>query len=259
MLKRFLKPRFACGLLLLCVSLYSFAFAQPVVHLVASEYPPDTSEIIPGGGTMDRQVKRAFELAGYQVKVTYYPWARAYELAKTGRVDGIYDFWMTPERAAFFVGSKPVSDMHFAIYGRLTSKERPGSLDDLRGKRIGIVNGYAYPQEIQPLKKQFDTSMEDTNNFQKLVMGRVDYVVSTIDTTNYLAGYSGLSFFDKVYQTDIKLSPLSRGVAFPKANPRHLLLQKAFNEGLQKLKLEQKSQAKHPGKKQTLLSYRDKY
>ncbi|WP_018151375.1 substrate-binding periplasmic protein [Leeia oryzae] len=254
-----MKRRFACGLLLACTAMYSSATVQPVVNLVASEYPPDTSESMPGGGVMDRQVKRAFELAGYKVNVTYYPWARAYELAKTGRVDGIYDFWMTPERAAYFVGSKPVSDMHFAIYGRLSSKERPRSLNDLRGKRIGIVNGYAYPQEMQPLKNQLDASLADTNNFQKLVMGRVDYVISTIETTNYLAGYSGQSFFDKVYQTDITLSTLSRGVAFPKANPKHLQLQKAFNEGLQKLKLEQKYKAKHPGKKPTLLSYRDLY
>lgn len=69
-----------------------------LVRLAVEEYPPFTSEKLPGKGLLSIVVKEAFELEGIESEITFYPGSRAYKQAQSGQSDGTYNWADREER-----------------------------------------------------------------------------------------------------------------------------------------------------------------
>ncbi|MCB6184918.1 transporter substrate-binding domain-containing protein [Leeia sp. TBRC 13508] len=232
-------PSLFLGLSILASStVYAKDETYKLVHLVASEYPPTTSEKMPNGGLLDQKVKEAFRLAGYEVKVTFLPFARGYAMAKAGKFDGIYDLWMTPERAKDFLPSHSVHHSIFSIYGRSDDAYPPKFISQLKGHTVGLVSSYGYPNEISKGVLQLDYSNDDISIFRKVLMGRTDYAVATKERVDWLLQTDLSASKLRLYKTEIQLNNLDSVVGFPIHAPRSQELIKAFNKGLEQLNKE---------------------
>ncbi|MBN1931527.1 MAG: transporter substrate-binding domain-containing protein [Desulfobacterales bacterium] len=80
------------------------------------------------------------------------------------------------------------------------------NLDSLKGKKVGIVKGYPYLQDIKNSNFILDNgAMDDSTNVKKLVSGRVDAIIDNIIRTGSVIDELGvsdkISYAKKPFQT----------------------------------------------------------
>jgi len=113
-----------------------------------------------------------------------YPWKRAVVETFEGRIDTLYCAFFSSERAKFtYYPDESIVDAKYLLYVRVEDKKRLkyDSLKDLDAKRIGILRGASYPEVFTAYIKEhafFEEVTKPTQNFQKLFLGRVDYIVA---------------------------------------------------------------------------------
>lgn len=115
--------------------------------------------------------------AGIEIDIQLLPWARAYARAKKG--DGaIVGLSWTEERSAIFDYSKAVFNDDMVVVVDAERAFEFESIDDLRGKRIGVLLGASFGEEFETAKDQsLFTVAEVVRPEQRLLMllaGRID-------------------------------------------------------------------------------------
>ncbi len=136
-----------CYFLLALISLNQLASAESeLIELKAAAdlWPPYIDESLPLGGLSVQIADAALRTQGYTVRNHIYPWARALEQAKQGKVDLILDAWFTQERSEFFMYSRPYIDGPIKF---IKLKDDPfvyKGLSSLKGKTVGLVRDYGY-------------------------------------------------------------------------------------------------------------------
>lgn len=160
-------------------------FLKPPNHLkfIVINYPPYVfKEKGEWKGIDVELVERAFESMGFKVELIRMPPMRAFILLKEKAVDGAFSLEVTPERLSFlnFVLEVPVSRGIDVLFSR---KENPLDFDDLKGKRCGVVAGYAGENYLKTLGAIVVHVSEDLTGIKMLHMGRIDAFL-----TNYLVG-----------------------------------------------------------------------
>jgi polar amino acid transport system substrate-binding protein len=147
--------------------------------LTNGEWNPYTGVDLPGYGCDSRVVSEVFAQIGYSVEFGFFPWARAYHLAEIGEYDGTMEWDDTPEhRDAFYISSEALSEQEWVFYFRVDKPFLWKSLDDLRGRTVGVTSNYAYSDAFNDLIKSgkvfFAEASSDEANFKKLLSGRID-------------------------------------------------------------------------------------
>lgn len=184
------RLRLLLATLLALATLATPALAAPRhLVLVASEYPPYTSEGLAHGGPMSEITVTALRKAGYEVQVRFLPWARALRLAEQGLVDGLLAVWRSPARERVFLFSEPVIANRIMLCGRDGAMpvryEGPAML---RRYTVGVVRGYANPPALEESGARLEPVTDDLQNLRKLVAGRVDLIVIDGRVQRYLVG-----------------------------------------------------------------------
>ncbi len=122
------------------------------------------------------------------------PWKRCLEMVRRGELDAVID---AAERPEFLQG--PTS---FSLYSNTiwVNGEAPAGVHgfgDLRGKTIGLIDGYVYPDsltaDIGAAGLTIEYSVDDETNLRKLAFGRVDAVVGDLVSTTVLIRDRGLT------------------------------------------------------------------
>lgn len=169
-----------CGLLWWTQGLAAQQSADDTVRITTGEYPPWTSEKLKHGGFTSHVITEAFRLEGYDVEFTFYPWKRVYEAAKSGeRFDASAWWYPSEERAEYFYYSDPLL-VDNTVFFYLQGNPMPewGTLDDLKGRRIGATAGYTYTPEFwnaaESGRLDIQEAASDELNFKKLIKGRID-------------------------------------------------------------------------------------
>lgn len=225
---------------LLATSVWARAADGTTIRISNGEWPPFMGEKIPHHGFVSRIVSEAFRLEGVEVEYEFYPWARAYHLARNGAVEASIGWYRTAEREQEFLFSEPVfveSQVFFFL------KDKPlqwSRLEDLRGQSIGATLGYTYGKEFEQLEnsKLLDVQRtgSDFQNLQKLLAGRVQAVV--------LSRAVGIRLVqtlrsEQAQRIAFDSRPINSGplhVIFPKSAARSAEWLIQFNRGLKKLK-----------------------
>ena len=174
--------------LLLCASILisSMAFSQTVL-ISTADYPPYTIENQDNPGVIIELVLAAFHTQGIQTQLVFRPWPRGEESTRQGTVFGTAPYFKTPERSVDFDFSDPIllSRNNF-YYSR--AKHPDGlnweTLSDFKGYVLGGVRGYWYLESFSEAGLTVDIVTTDLQNIQKLIAGRVDFIVMDPVTLN---------------------------------------------------------------------------
>ena len=166
------------GAVFLSFSLAVIALAQNSnsISLAYVDFPPyEWSKNGLPKGILVEIVQKAFSDAGIPLKLEQLPFARAYEKAKNGSIDGIFNFYKIPERLEFFDYSEPIIENQLVFFVRKDSRLEFKSLSDLQGLAVGTMRGYTYGPDFDnnPLFIRQPANSHE-NNLRKLFYGRID-------------------------------------------------------------------------------------
>lgn len=138
-----------------------------------------------GVGLANDLVRAAFEAAGSPATLTVVPYARCKALVLQGAAPSCFSMSAAPElKGTVRFADRPLFSVTAHFYAARNSRLR--SLGDLRpGMRVGIVNGYEYPPEVQQLARRgviLESARSEVVNLRKLAAGRLDLALVLTDT-----------------------------------------------------------------------------
>ena len=173
--------------------LFSFA-ALPtaraeVVKLCVEHWPPYTvvkDGKVTGGTTVDIANEAFRRIGGYTLEIDYLPFARCLAMVKEGERDAVADASASQtDEFKMIVGKNMTSLWSLAVWVREDDPQKVfKSLDDYKGKRVGLVESYEYPDSIKNFKQwKVDYATTDQSNLGKLEAKRFDIAISDIVNT----------------------------------------------------------------------------
>jgi polar amino acid transport system substrate-binding protein len=127
-----------------------------------------------------------------------YPWGRLLDMGLKGEIDGVFSASMNEERLKLmWFPQEPLMEDPWLFWIRKSDsgKLKFSSYEDLKGYRIGLVKDYNYTPELWDFVKKeqnYEEVVHDPLNFRKLMLGRVDYIVSTLNFGTYIAREEGI-------------------------------------------------------------------
>jgi polar amino acid transport system substrate-binding protein len=227
---------------LICSALISsYAMAAERIVLTSLEWPPYTGTELKEQGASVAVAKAAFAAMGYELVVEFYPWKRAVHLAKSDpNYAGYFPEYYSDELKTDFILSQPIGS---GPLGFAELKSNPilwNSLDDLKDKKIGVVNGYMNTEEFD--KRVAEGSLQaspvtdDLPNLRKLSSKRIDLAVIDQNVMEYLLNTAPeLAKTKHAIQFNSKILEDKQLYICFKKGPRGEELTKIFNEGLTKI------------------------
>jgi polar amino acid transport system substrate-binding protein len=145
--------------------------------LVSDKWPPFT-DVAGQPRYAVELVHEALRRSGVEAKTSILDWSKVTKSLQQGKFDGSAAMWRNSDRDAYLLFSEPMLENRLVLVGRKGSDVSASSLSGLNGKRIALVAGYAYGDEI--LKADGPKFVEGPShqaNFQKLLMDEVDYLL----------------------------------------------------------------------------------
>ncbi|GAB3734147.1 ABC transporter substrate-binding protein [Silanimonas algicola] len=170
----------ACALLLVAVG--GAAAASTVVVQFDANSPP-TMYRGPDGraeGLYPTIVREVFRRLGRPVEVRAVPFKRLIRDLQSGRSAAGGVVW-TPRREAFAAYSAPYAVERIEVYSRADGASRFTRLEDLHGRRVGVIRGWSYGEHLDEGAREARWQVEevdsDVQNLSKLASGRIDYAL----------------------------------------------------------------------------------
>ena len=236
-------------ILFLCGSLHFPAFAEDALDIAILEYPP--YEYTVNGefhGVSVRLVEAVFQRIEQPIKLQVLPWSRALKFMKEGRIDGLIEVLVVPERLAYMDFSQivlmeeritlfVVEDSPITFDGDLTALSQFHF-----GGRQDFSYGTIFDKAIaDKVIKRLSIDVEFDTLLLKLCTGDIDILIGEKDTIHYAS-----SRIKVLQNTSIKrcknikrLSPIiqttSAYMAFSKVN-RLTHIRDRFDEALSEMK-----------------------
>jgi ABC-type amino acid transport substrate-binding protein len=222
------------------------AKARPVVRLATLDWEPYIGERLPDQGYCAALIRAAYAEQGVDVRIEFYPWARALHLARTGAVDGLMPEYFNPSREAEFVFSDAFPGGPLVLYKRKADAiafaadplaHQDAALRKLVGKRFGVVRGYLNTPVFDAasyLAKE--EANDDATNLRKLAYGRIDLAVIDRRVAEHLIRTDYPGYAAKIEPMDPPLADNPLYIAFSKKAPHLQRSRAAFNQGLASLR-----------------------
>ena len=154
------------------------ALASPKeVVILTLEYPPLVSEAMPNGGAFIDVLRQALSDSEWTVRLKYVPWARVPAELSSPEVAGALPCWEREITSFGLKRSKAVFVSQLGFYvRRQDSQPVDVRLSGLKGKRVGTVRGYGYPEQFLASGILPEDASSDEINLKKLAAKRFDYV-----------------------------------------------------------------------------------
>ena len=148
---------------------------SPSLRLVSTIWPPFTSPPGEPRFALDL-VENALERVGVKPDFTYVQNSQYTPALISGPYDGSGAAWRDKQREAVLLYSEPYLENRLVLVARRGGNVSAQSLAALRGKRIAIVEGYAYG-EIDSLGPVFLRSRSEENSISLLLGMAADYAL----------------------------------------------------------------------------------
>jgi len=229
-----LMNRYLIFLLTLFIS--SHCFSETIVA-AGDPWPPFLDPEVPSQGIVLEIARAAYKTQGYEVVMSFVPWARAINGVKEADYDVLLGTWYTKERTEFLHYSDPY------LYNDIKFIKRKGDdfdysgLESLTDKSIGIVRGYGYGDDFLNAKNFRRPETKDLfSNIKKLIKNRVDLAVGDEIVTRAMLKSHGPEYLDKIEFTKTALITNGLHVTSGLSNSKHKKLINAFNKGLKEIK-----------------------
>ena len=219
---------------------------RPVVRLATLDWEPYIGEKLPNQGYTAVLVREAFKDQGWDVKIEFYPWARALHLARTGEVDGLMPEYFNSSRKNEFQYSFPFRGGPLVLYKRKAdaisfstdpANDQDRALRALKDKRFGVVRGYLNtPIFDAAFYLAKEEASDDATNLRKLVYKRIDFAVIDQRVAEYLIRTQYPDYVKKIEPMQPALAENPLYIAFSLKAPNHTAARTAFDRGLANLK-----------------------
>ena len=227
--------RLLCILLLACLS--PMALGERL-RLVSDDWAP---YIYQDGGQpkgIDYEVSReVFKRLGVEVEWEFMPWKRCLAMIEQGLADGVMDIFKVDARTAYMVYPiEPMSDAEFVLYQASRRRHAIHQLSDLDGLTVGTSPGYAYgPEFLEATGFKRESAPSHEANFGKLVLGRIDLLITDRLVGRYLRRQLGLEQQVEELPLVVSRQPQYLGLA---RKPGREQLAQAFADELRRFKQE---------------------
>ncbi len=190
----------------------SQCIADTKISVASAEYRPiiytENGEI---KGICYDMITEMAKRAGVMVNIKMYPWARAMAMVKDGEIDAIFPAANTPERESFGVFMK--KPLYLSQYGLFVKKGKEfefHDINDLAGKRVGIMKGTIFTEEFEKAKKNniftVEEVVDEEMNLKKVNADRLDVFV-----VNRLVGLDEVKRFGLQNAIVLLPKPLNKG------------------------------------------------
>ncbi|MCH2214870.1 MAG: transporter substrate-binding domain-containing protein [Flavobacteriales bacterium] len=202
--------------------------AQPTqIGLVCDVWPPFTNK--PGETAVATEiVKTALNKNSIAVKERVLDFEMVMKGLESGAFQSSPALWYTEERMEYLIYSKPILHNQLILVGRKGSDVSAKAISELAGKKVGLVEGYAYGESVDlAVGVQFVKDKNDQANLMALLEKKVDYILVDGLLVAYLRSYQSK---DAEKHLEIGNSPLI-------AKSLHFAVQKSI-EGSEKLMVE---------------------
>lgn len=218
---------------------------MPAEVIVATlEWPPYTASELANGGAVTEVVRKAFEDSAIETNVVFLPWKRAVAYAADERENVIGYFpgyhcnHHENQLASDVIGEGPP-----VLAERVDNDITWSTLDDLEGKNIGVVVGYANTEEFD--KRVADgrirgiSSVGDAESLVKLAKGRLDAAIIDRFVMQYLVRTDPAlkPYADQLRVDERPLEDKNLYLCL-RDDPRNRHLLKLFNEGLRNVRFD---------------------
>ncbi len=121
-----------------------------IIRLTNGEWPPYLGEVLPHYGIVSRILTEALALEGVRVEYGFFPWERAYELAKDGKEWDGSTYWICmPERQKYFYCSESFGDSIHVFFHLKSSEFDWTTLEDMQGVTIGATERIFYEEDFR--------------------------------------------------------------------------------------------------------------
>jgi len=178
-------------------------------------------------------VERALERAGYEAHTTIVPDGTLTKALEDGRFDGSAALWPSADREAFLLYSKPYLENRLLLVGRKGSDVSAKSFADLKGKRIAVVEGYAYGPELDSAKEPIFVSAPSSQESLRAVLGgTADYCLLDALLVEFLMEQHGPEVPERLAVGTTPLIRRDLHFAVRKARPDAPKIIERFNEVL---------------------------
>ncbi|MEH6826273.1 MAG: transporter substrate-binding domain-containing protein [Motiliproteus sp.] len=227
--------RLAISFILLCI--INTGLRAETLTAAADPWPPYVGPQLAGQGLAAQIVRAALKREGFDLEISFMPWARALRLTRNGATDLLVSAWWTQERSVYLHYSEPYAVNNLKFIKRKQDPFEFEGLHSLAGKRIGVVRDYGYGDAFgQADNFQQVENSDFLHNIRMLKAGRIDLTLE-----DELVATTILRQQAPEQQVDIAFSqqPLrtkSLHVASGRDNPRHQQIISAFNRGLTSLR-----------------------
>jgi len=160
--------------------------SSPALRLASTRWAPFTD--VEGQPRFATEVVSAgLARAGYRVSHHILPDGRVTSAVEERVYDGSAAMWPSPERAQFLLYSEPYLENRMVLVGPKGSVVSAATFAQLAGKKIGIVEGYAYGPELEQAKEPvFVRGESDEQNLRALLAGELDYVLEDALVVHHL-------------------------------------------------------------------------
>lgn len=176
--------------------------------------------------------RKGIELVAY---IT--PWDTALRMIKEGACDMIPNISRDSERERTMSFSASYrNEESFGFYVRSDTGLRIGKLEDLRGKRVGIIQGYTYfPAFDKDLAIRKEASINEETLFKRLIKGQIEAVIMDRYSGDYHLNSSlkGQGIERTAYVETVRRENVSN-MAFTRAKDMSAVIE-LFNAGFREL------------------------
>lgn len=152
------------------------AQTHPPLRLVSTAWPPFTSAPGQPRFALDL-VEEALQRIGIAARTTIVEPADFTTALLTGRFDGSAAAWKDTAREKVLLFSRPYLENRLMLVGRRGSDVSATSLGALSGKRVAIVEGYAYGEGTELSGATFVPAAREEDALKLLLAGSVDYAL----------------------------------------------------------------------------------
>lgn len=141
-------------------------------------------------------ISGVFARMGVPVTIEAMPWTEGLERTDRGEI-GLGGLYKNDARLKKYDYSDPILEERLMVFVRPGDEFAFNSLDDLRGRVVGVNSGWSYGQAIDEARASgvltTEEAKSDTENLMKLAAGKIDAaIVDALAARTVIAGHDEL-------------------------------------------------------------------
>ena len=158
------------------------------LRLVSTAWPPFTNQSPQPRFALDL-VEAALGRIGIKSGTTIVDAAQFTPLLIKGPYDGSAAAWKDPQREKALLFSQPYLENRLILVGRTGADVSAKTLAELKGRRVAIVEGYAYGDAVDNAGPAFVRTSGEEDSIRQLLRGDVDYTLMDEIVVQYIADH----------------------------------------------------------------------